>query len=437
MPDINGNYLDTSRAKVKTSYTDKDVAKKPAPAMEGLYNAAEQARSEAENFKRLNPYGPFTDNKDLPMALAQQVLDATQTTSARLAHVDSDAAAAREQYRTAGDASPIAPFANAAKKVGGIGMFANMIPGGQVVGLPSEVLYGLGSAANAMDPFSHAGVGERLGEGLQAGLMAAPFAWRAAKGMNPTNFPSTVRGAESGSSEIPTGFSNKQSMIPAVEHYWDALDLGQTPGQALKIGAGRDKGAAAALQALQQAGRTAREGSVGPEAVSEVSAVPPAVARTVPTSDPLANFGRAHEAPGIDANRVFDEAGTPLGGQNRPLEALHPGAQAYIAREAAANAPLVEKLTSGWGARRTGRTSQELAALADVLSGKASAATTSPSLRGLVKSDIPHNLTMDIPEEAILNGDEASKRSVLFGGAGSKQNGAHVRPSKRTPVGAK
>lgn len=252
--------LDTSRQNpnMKTRYTNADLAPtdQPERSLAGLYDAAEQAAQEEETYRRLNA-GRSEDPKDALVTAANKTLADTQTTAARFAHVDSDAAAAREQYRTEGRASPITPIADAAKTVGGVGMLANFLPGGQTIGLPSEVLYGLGSAAKAMDPYSHAGTGERLNEGLQAGFSAAPFAWRAAKGMNP-GFPATVRGG-SVSSEIPTSFSDKASSIPPVRHYWDALDLGQEPAKAAKIAAGRDKGALKALESLQGAGREARD----------------------------------------------------------------------------------------------------------------------------------------------------------------------------------
>lgn len=52
--------------------------------------------------------------------------------------------------------------------------------------------------------------------------------------------------------------SGPQGGVPAVEHYWDALDLGFSPAKAAKSAGGSSKGSKAAIKSLQTAGEGAR-----------------------------------------------------------------------------------------------------------------------------------------------------------------------------------
>lgn len=351
----------------KSSYSDEDLTS-DKPGLAGLYNAAKQAQLEAETYQRLNA-GGTADPKDALVADAERTLASTQPTAARLANVGADEAAAKEQYRTEGEASPIRPFANAAKTVGGVGMFANMIPGGQAVGLPSEVLYGLGSAANAMDPYSHADAGERLSEGAQAGLAAAPFAWRAAKAM-----PGAARMNPfvEGSAEIPMGMSSKQSSIPPVEHYWDALDLGQTPAKAAKIAAGRDKASLSALKSLQAGGEAGRANRAARLASNEVDLTGELGKMAEPLSGQEVNaarsqerFGKSFKNEGAPANSMPSRNAKPVpmdkdgfAPYKNANQLMHQrGTQAYIDSEYAKNHALAVKLLGD-----AVRTPEELAA---------------------------------------------------------------------------
>lgn len=96
-----------------------------------------------------------------------------------------------------------------------------------------------------------------------AGVLAAlPFAGHVAgKAMGKiaeSGLPSRVWGALDSSEVGGSQYASKGSQIPPVQHYWDALDLGETPAKAMKIGAGKDKASMQALQALQDGGRQAR-----------------------------------------------------------------------------------------------------------------------------------------------------------------------------------
>ena len=94
-------------------------------------------------------------------------------------------------------------------------------------------------------------------------------------------------------------------------------------------------------------------------------------------------------------------------------------------------APYVDDFMS-----QTGGSKDEIAALIAEMETRASSVPTSRSLRSLQEGVIPDFRQTAL--QALEEGDEVSKRSPLFGGATSSEEGtygAFVRPSKRTPIG--
>lgn len=477
MPDINGNYLDTSRSKVKASYTDKDV-KKPSASLAGLYNAADQAKSEAANYKTLN--NPMTDPNgvdtgDSILRDAKQFLQASQPFSALLAHDEADRAAADEQARTQSRASLVAPVADAVQDVTG---FTSMIPG--PIGVGSRGAFALAGLGKAADPTSTAGVGERLmdaGTGVIPEVL--PYAWRGAKALGNAarierattqavdrGFPAMVRGGESGSKQVGQTMWTGRTSVPDVERYWDGATRGEPLAQARSSAASSPE-SLKALESLRDAGSQSREQIANR---ARTVPTPETPARSMPT-DPRADFGSAHSTPGVDANTVMDDSGRVLG--SNPFysaDALsHPGSLKYQTEQYAQNHPLAVSLL-GDRVRTPEEIAQRLSSenplawkpdMVDMPNGSTvpggnggtphpGAGMDNQSLRALrdaaqarytkqVEGVIPSNLTKDPAQEAILYGGETG--SPLFGGASAREAGngpkagKFVRPSKRTPIG--
>lgn len=184
-----------------------------------------------------------------------------------------DDAAAREQARLE-DASNMGGIVKDAVQTGaGIGSF---IPGPVGVG-SSAVLAGLsgydtlrdlgqgdyGSAAiDALGMLPAAGhaahaVSKRLPSAVAAGRASVLEKGRHSASLM---FPEELASVQQSTDLSAPMSMNKQSSIPPVRHYWDALDMGETPAKAAKIGAGRDKQSLAALKSLQKAGEQGRSG---------------------------------------------------------------------------------------------------------------------------------------------------------------------------------
>lgn len=474
MPDINGNYLDTSRSKVKASYTDKDVKK---PSLAGLYDAAAQAKSEKENYLQGMARGGAFDPKDTQIALADKTLqDADQQTGySDLKHEMNDQRNFREPLsrsmadRVVGSAfepswggmSPV----DAAATVGSF-----LAP---EIAIPADAYFGTQAAGQLIGNGTQGMKEHPIQSAFQAlAAMSGPLRLSRFNKVTPgavTNFAKDAGGLSDVGREISQAGQSldKQSSIPPVRHYWDALDLGQEPGQALKIASGRDKGAKTALEALQRAGNGS-EGVAGDAA--KTVPTPETPARSMPT-DPRADFGSAHSTPGVDANTVMDDSGRVLG--SNPFysaDALsHPGSLKYQTEQYAQNHPLAVSLL-GDRVRTPEEIAQRLSSenplawkpdMVDMPNGSTvpggnggtphpGAGMDNQSLRALrdaaqarytkqVEGVIPSNLTKDPAQEAILYGGETG--SPLFGGASAREAGngpkagKFVRPSKRTPIG--
>lgn len=425
----------------KNSFTDADL-KMPASSMTGLYNAAEQAKSEKGVHDRLQAAYGSIDPKDAPMRDAQKTLDATQTTQAKLSHAGADAEAEAAQNRAIEASSYVRPVADATQEVTGL---TSMIPG--PVGWGSEGAFALAGLGRAADPKSSANGFERA---LDAGGSLLPLALSGSRALGKAaSKASTEIGLQSPgiTSEVGSAFADKQSSIPPVRHYWDALDLGQEPAQAAKIGAGRDKGSLSALEGLQQAGKEGRFNKWARKNVDELDlsgarSVPTDPAISVPTdgriTNDFSNLTREHPV-GAVADEAFDANLNPVGNQPKRIADMlaHPGSQKWQADQYAKNHDIAVSILGDQV-----RTPAEMAARSGPVAlpptpGKAESVGLQRALEILKAKESPslQALERTSPADALAAGDEASKRSVLFGGVGSKQAGKHVSPTKRSPVG--
>lgn len=255
----------------KTSFSNADL--KPRASMAGLYDAAEQARSEGENYRGINSGPPEAD----PLVAAKQTLahaygNDTYEGLERERFSDhatqEDQRAADAQHR-AEDASSMGTVAKDALQAGaGFGSFApgpiGMASSAVLAGLSGyDALRDLGKGEYGNAAIDALGVLPAVGHGYHALASRTPEAIAAARGsvlrkgrdVASKMFPEELSAVQKSTDLTGPLSMDKQSSIPPVRHYWDALDLGESPAKAAKIGAGRDKASLEALRSLQNAGK--------------------------------------------------------------------------------------------------------------------------------------------------------------------------------------
>lgn len=239
----------------KRSYTNADLK----PSMSGLYNAAEQARQEKETYARLNaePNEPDPLQQGLDPRLVRKHLSALDQEQALASGNDTFEGMQRDENpgntRVRGPESsdmnaprPDHTYKNVAEDTLGALSF---LPGPVGVGARAG-----GSLMGMYDAYTNKEA-PSLGRAMQiaAPLLDVMIPAHGAGKAEPHPYPFPASEEVAGSH-----YASKGSQIPPVQHYWDALDLGETPAKALKIGAGKDKASMQALQALQDGGKQAR-----------------------------------------------------------------------------------------------------------------------------------------------------------------------------------
>lgn len=294
----------------KTSFSNADLKR---PSMAGLYDAAEQARSEQENYRMLNSGPPQVDpleaaKKDLALAYGNDTYEGLQQERFSDHATREDQRAADAQHR-AEDASRIGPVIKDAIQAGaGAGSFApgpiGMASSAVLAGMSGyDALRDAGNGDYGSAALDTLGMIPAIGHGVSAVSKRLPGNIAAARGSvlrtgrdtASKMFPEELSAVQKSTDLTGPMSMDKQSSIPPVRHYWDALDMGVDPAKAAKIGAGRDKQSMEALRALQNAGKAGETDLSGE--IASMTSQPPS-AQEIAGARAKERFGKTYRSEG-------------------------------------------------------------------------------------------------------------------------------------------